>query len=217
MSFPRTSSMALQLSPLMSERRRVTARPALQKKLVAVGDEDSGKTSLLVAFSTGRAPGNRSPKVFDNCVRDVQVDGQRVELCLWDTSGQERTDCLRPLGYHDMDVALLCFAIDSRQSFDSISEKWAPEIAQLHPQVPLILVGNNKDLRDQPAGRKKPWPVTQEEGRDMADSIGAFAYVESSAGTQDGVREVFETAARAALRGTQRLAGAECFFLCGLL
>ena len=38
-----------------------------------------------------------------------------------------------------------------------------------------------------------------EEGRAMAKRIGAFAYVECSAKNKEGVREVFETAARASL------------------
>ena len=38
-----------------------------------------------------------------------------------------------------------------------------------------------------------------EDGRAMAERIGAYAYVECSAKLNEGVREVFETAARAAL------------------
>ena len=38
--------------------------------------------------------------------------------------------------------------------------------------------------------------VTPEEGREMAESIGAVAYVETSAMTGEGVRQVFITAVR---------------------
>lgn len=46
--------------------------------------------------------------------------------------------------------------------------------------------------------------MSQREGEEMAEKIGAFAYVECSAKTKEGVREVFETATRAALQVGKR-------------
>ncbi|XP_054996466.1 rho-related GTP-binding protein RhoC isoform X2 [Sorex araneus] len=46
----------------------------------------------------------------------------------------------------------------------------------------------------------KQEPVRSEEGRDMANRISAFGYLECSAKTKDGVREVFEMATRAGLQ-----------------
>ena len=54
---------------------------------------------------------------------DVEVDGQHVELALWDTAGQEDYDRLRPLSYPDSHVILICFAIDSPDSLDNVQEK----------------------------------------------------------------------------------------------
>lgn len=48
--------------------------------------------------------------------------------------------------------------------------------------------------------RNKQEPVRPEEGMQIAEKIGAFAYLECSAKTKEGVRDVFETAARAALQ-----------------
>jgi len=42
--------------------------------------------------------------------------------------------------------------------------------------------------------------VKAEDGRTMAEKINAFAYLECSAKSKEGVREVFETATRAALQ-----------------
>jgi len=49
-------------------------------------------------------------------------------------------------------------------------------------------------------GKMKQEPVKPEEGRTMAEKINAFAYLECSAKSKEGVREVFETATRAALQ-----------------
>ena len=60
---------------------------------------------------------------FENYVADVEVDGNHVELALWDTAGQEDYDRLRPLSYPDTHVILICFAVDSPDSLDNVTEK----------------------------------------------------------------------------------------------
>lgn len=75
----------------------------------------------------------------------------QVELALWDTAGQEDYDRLRPLSYPDTDVILMCFSVDSPDSLENIPEKWTPEVKHFCPNVPIILVGNKKDLRNDPA------------------------------------------------------------------
>jgi len=131
-------------------------------------------------------------------------------LALWDTAGQEDYDRLRPLSYPDTDVILMCFSIDSPDSLENIPEKWNPEVKHFCPNVPIILVGNKKDLRNDPAtmrelAKMKQEPVKPEEGRAMAEKINAFAYLECSAKSKEGVREVFETATRAALQVSPRI------------
>ena len=68
-------------------------------------------------------------------------------MALWDTAGQEDYDRLRPLSYPDTDVILICFSIDSSDSFRNITDKWVPEVNHFCPNVPVILVGNKMDFR----------------------------------------------------------------------
>ncbi|CAG9136922.1 unnamed protein product [Plutella xylostella] len=178
---------------------------AIRKKLVIVGDGACGKTCLLIVFSKDQFPEVYVPTVFENYVADIEVDGKQVELALWDTAGQEDYDRLRPLSYPDTDVILMCFSVDSPDSLENIPEKWTPEVKHFCPSVPIILVGNKKDLRNDPATinelrKMKQEPVKPQEGRAMAEKINAFAYLECSAKSKEGVREVFETATRAALQ-----------------
>jgi len=158
----------------------------------------------LIVFSKDQFPEVYVPTVFENYVADIEVDGRQVELALWDTAGQEDYDRLRPLSYPDTDVILMCFSIDSPDSLENIPEKWTPEVKHFCPNVPIILVGNKKDLRQDSITIKelqkmKQEPVKPEEGRAMAEKINAFAYLECSAKTKEGVRDVFETATKAAL------------------
>ncbi|KAG7199761.1 hypothetical protein KM043_000428 [Ampulex compressa] len=185
---------------------------AIRKKLVIVGDGACGKTCLLIVFSKDQFPEVYVPTVFENYVADIEVDSKQVELALWDTAGQEDYDRLRPLSYPDTDVILMCFSIDSPDSLENIPEKWTPEVKHFCPNVPIILVGNKKDLRNDPntikeLGKMKQEPVKPEEGRAMAEKINAFAYLECSAKSKEGVREVFETATRAALQVKKKKKG----------
>ncbi|EMP26551.1 Ubiquitin-like modifier-activating enzyme 1 [Chelonia mydas] len=191
---------------------------AIRKKLVIVGDGACGKTCLLIVFSKDQFPEVYVPTVFENYVADIEVDSKQVELALWDTAGQEDYDRLRPLSYPDTDVILMCFSIDSPDSLENIPEKWTPEVKHFCPNVPIILVGNKKDLRNDEHTRRelakmKQEPVKPEEGRDMANRISAFGYLECSAKTKDGVREVFEMATRAALQAKRGRKKTSCQLL----
>ncbi|KAJ3268080.1 GTP-binding protein Rho1 [Terramyces sp. JEL0728] len=176
----------------------------LRRKLVIVGDGACGKTCLLIVFSKGTFPEHYVPTVFENYVADVEVDGRRVELALWDTAGQEDYDRLRPLSYPDSHVILICFAIDSPDSLENVQEKWISEVIHFCAGHPIILVGLKKDLRNDPKTieelrKTNHTPVTFEQGQACAQRIGAYKYLECSARYNDGVKEVFEHATRAAL------------------
>ena len=177
---------------------------AIRKKLVIVGDGACGKTCLLIVFSKDQFPEVYVPTVFENYVADIVVDNKTVELALWDTAGQEDYDRLRPLSYPDTDVILMCFSIDSPDSLENIPEKWTPEVRHFCPNVPIILVGNKKDLRNDEntkheLAKMKQEPVRTEQGRDICDKINAHCYMECSAKTKENVRDVFYQATQAAL------------------
>ncbi|KAM0753538.1 small GTPase-binding protein [Meredithblackwellia eburnea MCA 4105] len=177
------------------------------------------KTCLLIVFSKGTFPEVYVPTVFENYVADVVVDGKRVELALWDTAGQEDYDRLRPLSYPDSHVILICFAVDSPDSLDNVQEKWISEVLHFCSGLPILLVGCKKDLRIDPKTieelrRTSQRPVTAQEGAQVAQKIGATKYLECSARTGEGVREVFEQATRFALLSKkQKRSGGKCNIL----
>ncbi|KAJ3402715.1 GTP-binding protein Rho1 [Chytridiales sp. JEL 0842] len=176
----------------------------IRRKLVIVGDGACGKTCLLIVFSRNTFPEVYVPTVFENYIADVDVDGKHVELALWDTAGQEDYDRLRPLSYPDSHVILICFAIDSPDSLDNVQEKWISEVLHFCAGLPIILVGCKKDLRNDPRlieelRKTGQAPVTPEQGQAVAEKIGAYKYLECSARTGEGVKEVFQHATRAAL------------------
>ena len=179
----------------------------LTKKLVVVGDGACGKTCLFYVFCTDEFPLFDNPTL--NEVRRVAVDGKLVDLALWETKGEEIYDRARPLAFPGTDVILMCFSIDNPDSLKNVTEKWTPEVRHFCPNVPIILVGSKKDLRNDEHVKKelsnlKQEPVKSEEGYLVCEMISAYAYMECSAKTKEGVRELFETAARAAINTKKR-------------
>ena len=93
-------------------------------KLVLVGDAGVGKTSLLIAHTTGKFPTGYVPTVFETFASTLTAaDGRPVELSLWDQAGTEDYPWLRSLMYPDTSVRLVCFSAMDRDSFNSAQEK----------------------------------------------------------------------------------------------
>ncbi|KAI3660179.1 hypothetical protein MP638_004453 [Amoeboaphelidium occidentale] len=145
---------------------------------------------------------------FDNYSANVMVDGKPISLGLWDTAGQEDYDRLRPLSYPQTDVFLICFSLVSPPSFENVRTKWYPEISHHAPNTPIILVGTKLDLREdkdtvEKLREKRMSPITYPQGLQMAKEIGSVKYLECSALTQKGLKNVFDEAIRAVLSPVQ--------------
>jgi small GTP-binding protein len=127
----------------------------------------------------------------------MDIEGKKVSLELWDTAGQEEYDRVRPLSYPNTDVFLVCFAVTSRSSFNNVRDKW---MVELHAQPSLdftktkvLLVGTKSDLREDGTVDAADL-VSADEGEFLAEQIGANKYVECSARTRTGLKEVFDAA-----------------------
>ncbi|CAG7834321.1 unnamed protein product [Allacma fusca] len=125
------------------------------------------------------------------------------QLRLFDTAGQEDYDKLRPLSYPRTDVFLICFAIDSPDSYLHVTTKWAPELKHYNPDTPFVLVGTKADLRNDAATLEKmsksnQKPISQELGSKLAREIRASLYIECSALTQGNLKNVFEESVKIA-------------------
>jgi len=180
-------------------------RPDLKKKLVVVGDGGCGKTCLLIVYAENRFPEAYIPTVFENYVTQVHFEGKQIELALWDTAGQEEYDRLRPLSYPESDVILIVFSIDFPVSLANVQDKWYPEVAHFCEGVPLILIGTKIDLRKDETTRRMlgaqgQTAVTPEQGEAVAKEIGA-KYMECSAKTGQGVKDVFNAALKESVKG----------------
>eukprot|EP01118_Nematostelium_gracile_P016194 TRINITY_DN664_c0_g1_i1.p1 TRINITY_DN664_c0_g1~~TRINITY_DN664_c0_g1_i1.p1 ORF type:complete len:218 (-),score=62.29 TRINITY_DN664_c0_g1_i1:217-870(-) len=173
-------------------------------KMMVVGDGSVGKTCLLISYTTNSFPGEYVPTVFDNYNANAIVEGNPVNLGLWDTAGSEEYDTLRPLSYPGTDVFLICFSLFSPESFENVSNKWYKEITEHAPDAPIILVGTKLDLRSKPEAIQSlkdngQEPISLKKGEELAKKLGAKRYLECSALTQEGLARVFEEAVKVIL------------------
>ncbi|XP_055867507.1 ras-related protein ced-10-like isoform X1 [Biomphalaria glabrata] len=169
-------------------------------KFVIVGDSGVGKTPLLTTFIEGVFPLEYVPTVFDIKSTEVTVKGQKVKLYLHDTTGLSDYEAVRVIAYPETDCFLLCFSLCNKESLASVQNKWYPEIRQHCPNAPIILVGTMLDIRQDTSKQKDPSNiVSSSEGEKTRKSLKAVKYVECSALTQEGLKEVFEKAVKTCL------------------
>ncbi|NXJ96658.1 RHOA protein, partial [Corythaixoides concolor] len=184
---------------------------ALRRKLTVVGDDRCGKTCLVFALRHQQLPKSYEPTLFDAYDTDTEVDGKEMKLILFDVAGKNEVSYrnLRSVFYKDTDVILMCFSVDRPDSQQNILDLWVPEIKLLCPTVPIILIATKVELRDDEDIRKKLTtpgnePINTIEGKALADNIGAYAYLECSAKTKEGVDTALEIISQCALNEKRR-------------
>lgn len=141
--------------------------------------------------------------MYENWEASLEVNGQVVKLCTWDTDGREDYDRLRPLSYPQTNIFIICFSTISSDSLANVPVKWIPEL-RLHSEVPFLLCGTKIDMREDPMTiellkSKGMALISYEEGVKVANEVGAAGYVECSSITQTGLLDVFNEAARIGL------------------
>ncbi|RXM32829.1 Rho-related GTP-binding protein RhoN [Acipenser ruthenus] len=166
-------------------------------KVVVVGDTQCGKTALLHVFAKDCYPENYVATVFENYTASFEIEKQRIELNMWDTSGSPYYDNVRPLAYPDSDAVLICFDVSRPETLDSVLKKWQSETQEFCPNAKVVLVGCKLDMRTDLStllelSKQRLIPVTHEQGSTLARQIGAVAYMEcSSKVSENSVRDVF--------------------------
>ena len=179
---------------------------ASEIKVIVIGDTNVGKTCLLVTYTTNCFPDTYVPTVFDNYSAPISVNGKTIQMNLWDTSGSDDHDEMRPLSYSETDCFMICFSVADEESFERIKDKWVPEIRTNcgNDDPKIVLVGTKSDIR----GNQSAIDTLKKQGKElvkkesieaMKKEVGACATCECSAITQSGLKELFEIIAKVSL------------------
>nr|CAD7198938.1 unnamed protein product [Timema douglasi] len=184
-------------------------------KFLLVGDSDVGKQEILSGLEDGSS---ESPFCSGSAYKTTTIllDGKRVKLQLWDTSGQGRFCTIIRSYSRGAQGILLVYDITNKWSFDGI-DRWLKEVEELAnalvvlsstaedeeiehaPGVPKVLVGNRLHL-----AFKRQVGASQAETYALKNHM---AFFEVSPLCDFNIRESFSELSRMALHrnGMERL------------
>ncbi len=159
---------------------------AYQFKVIMLGNIAVGKTCLLSFFVESVFKENYTCTVgVDFKVKTVVLGPSiKVDLQIWDTSGEERFRTITKQYYRDAAGIVLVFDVTNEKSFSDIGQ-WIDDINLIAKKnVRMILVGNKQDMVNERV-------ISTEVARRFAEKNNLI-YYETSAKTGHQVQEIFE-------------------------
>lgn len=119
-----------------------------QIQLTLIGDGACGKTTSVLAWQKKEKNDDYIPTVVENYVTNISINGKEVSLKIVDTAGQEDFSNFRTQAYPGTNCFILLHDLSTPKSFDNAMDLWLNEINEHDLDIPVILCGNKKDLRD---------------------------------------------------------------------
>ncbi|KVH92231.1 Small GTPase superfamily, partial [Cynara cardunculus var. scolymus] len=162
--------------------------PLAKYKLVFLGDQSVGKTSIITRFMYDKFDTTYQATIgIDFLSKTMYLEDRTVRLQLWS---------LIPSYIRDSSVAVIVYDVANRQSFLNTA-KWIEEVrTERGTDVIIVLVGNKTDLVDKRQ-------VSIEEGDGKAREFGVM-FIETSAKAGFNIKPLFRKIA-AALPGMETL------------
>ena len=163
----------------------VSVEDLIKFKLIVVGNQGTGKSSILNRFVNETFEENYQATIgLDFQSKNITIHDQDVRLIIYDTAGQEKFRSLIPMYIREAQIILLVYDICDKESFDAIP-KWIQEINDvLNREVVFALIGNKLDIENE---RK----ISFEEGKKLAEQHN-YLFQEVSAKTGKNFENLFE-------------------------
>ncbi|TIB83913.1 GTP-binding protein ryh1 [Wallemia mellicola] len=159
-----------------------SSQPLKKFKLVFLGEQSVGKTSLITRFMYDTFDKTYQATIgIDFLSKTMYLDDRTIRLQLWDTAGQERFRSLIPSYIRDSSVAVVVYDVSNKNSYDNTS-KWIEEVKQERgDDVIIVLVGNK---------------VNNDQVKEYCDNNGIL-FIETSAKSGFNVKQLFKRIALA--------------------
>ena len=177
----------------MSERRvhhhpyKVLNESDFSFKILFLGGIGVGKTSIINRYVKNIFNNDQVPTIgIDYRTKTVTYHSKKIKLKIFDTSGQERFHTLTKNYYQGADGIIMVFDLKRIETFEELTY-WMEEINKNcdKKNIGLILVGNKND------GNLEERKISNEQGNKIAELYN-FIYIETSAITNDNIKECFD-------------------------
>ncbi|PWA22942.1 hypothetical protein CCH79_00002054 [Gambusia affinis] len=157
--------------------------PLRKFKLVFLGEQSVGKTSLITRFMYDSFDNTYQATIgIDFLSKTMYLEDRTIRLQLWDTAGQERFRSLIPSYIRDSAAAVVVYDITNVNSFQQTT-KWIDDVrTERGSDVIIMLVGNKTDLADKRQ-------VSIEEGERKAKELNVM-FIETSAKAGYNVKQI---------------------------
>ncbi|XP_066505256.1 ras-related protein Rab-41 isoform X3 [Hoplias malabaricus] len=164
--------------------------PLRKFKLVFLGEQSVGKTSLITRFMYDSFDNTYQATIgIDFLSKTMYLEDRTIRLQLWDTAGQERFRSLIPSYIRDSAAAVVVYDIANLNSFQQTS-KWIDDVrTERGSDVIIMLVGNKTDLADK---RQVSVEAAEKKARELN-----VMYIETSAKAGYNVKQLFRRVAAA--------------------
>lgn len=171
-----------------AQARRNNLRNQKSYKVLLIGESGVGKSTLVARLCEDRflAESRQHTLGIDMFDKEIDIDGERIKMYIWDTVGTERFDSITTQYYRGGAGIILVYDMTSLDTFNQLA-KWIGYV-QNHAtaDVSLMLVASKSDLE----GKRE---VTREDGMKFSQNHEIHHFYEVSAKTGDNVTEAFES------------------------
>ncbi|MHA1987114.1 MAG: GTP-binding protein [Promethearchaeota archaeon] len=160
-----------------------------------MGDGAVGKTSLIRKYTQGAFQKEYISTLGTQFSKYEEViDGEKVELYLWDIAGQDSFQALRQRFYTGSSGAIIVFSHspEQPQTYEHVP-RWLKDLKTHCGNIPIVLFGNKVDLVDEgELNSNSNLPTSDSIVESFAKENRFVGYYKTSALTGDRVADAFK-------------------------
>lgn len=156
--------------------------------LMMIGDSNVGKSNLCTRFTQDVFSESINPTIAaDLYSKEMNIDGKKIQLKIWDTAGQEKFRALGTSFFRQVQGIILVYDVLDKQTYENLAN-WLAFIRQNTSQDFVgLLIGNKIDMLDR--------EVPTDKGKVFAEAQNLF-FIETSAKESINVAQAFDIIVR---------------------